>query len=588
MPKNNSNRFQSTRKILSFGGVLVFILLGMITSPSPSCWASDIYYIDPVLGDDATAEPNNIDKPYKRLKNQFRYLLQPGDTLCLRGGLYENDFFQPGVDGTSLQPIQVINYPGEIPILNGPGYYSVILNLHGRRYFIVDGVHFKDTRGDAVIKMGIGAEYNIIRNCHFKNHIWGNMVNIEMAQYNRVENCTFDTVGSPENEGTASHIMIKGGHQNLIQNNYLIRAGHSSILVEHYTGDFEPPYQNIIRDNVIEQHWGTGVSLGLRAHDTLVEGNEIYYCGEGVPEHEKSSIHIRSDNNILRNNVTAFTGANTPKKHYGIEMEAYRFGVQQNCRNNRFYNNVVYKSGNAGIFVTQRTDCTLTNNKVMNNIIYYNKIGGSDPYWSTSSVVFDVYHAFEDCKWEAFANSNYFYNNLLLYADQEGDHPDYSPFIYYNGDEGWTKSVHQTETSFPVAFKDNLDSNPKFVDADGKDFHLESDSPAINAGAFLTFALEDGNQMNGVKVEDSLFFCDGYGIIPGDLIQIGSNPPVRVIQVDTETDTLQVSDPVSFSAGDPVSLVYAGTAPDLGAHEYGTLPQYHLFTTGIEDWEAYR
>ena len=544
------------------------ILWGIIISPA----FSTVYYIDPVNGDDATGEPDNIDKPYKRLKIQFRYTVKPGDTFYLRGGVYNNDFFQPANNGTEENPITVTNYPGEIPIFSGPGAYGVIINLHGRKHYLVEGVYFENTQGDTTIKIGMDAEYNVIRDCHFKTHIWGNMITLEMAQYNLIDNCTFDTVGSPENEGTASHIMIKGGHHNLIQNNHLVRAGHSSILVEQYTGDYEPPYQNVIRNNVIEQHWGTGVSLGLRAHDTLVEGNEIYYCGEGVPEHEKSSVHIRSDNNILRNNVTAFTGATTPKKHYGIEMEAYRFGVQQNCRNNRFYNNIVYKSGNAGIFVTQRTDCSLTNNKVMNNIIYHNKVGGSDPYWSTSSIVFDVYHAYEGYKWESFANNNYFYNNIMLHADAEGDEPHHLPFVYYNGSPSFTKTVAQTGASFPQAFYDNLEENPEFINPDDKIFHLKPESPAIDQGAFLTQTVVEGIDTVNVVVEDALFFCDGYGIIDADLVKIGPNPPVRITSVDYENNTLIVETPVSFSIGFPVSLPYYGDGPDIGAFEYTGSP----------------
>lgn len=533
------------------------------------------YYIDPVNGDDATGEPDNIAKPYKRLKEKFRYTLKPGDVVYLRGGLYSSDYFWAGStsNGTEEHPITIQAYPGEIPVFTGQGYYKVLFTLGGHRYFILDGIHFENTQGDAVVAVTAGGSHNIIRNCHFRTHIWGNMVLLEMASYNRVENCTFDTVGSPGNEGTGSHIYIRGGHHNLVQDNYLTRAGHSSILVEHYTADSVPPYMNIIRNNTIEQHWGTGVSLGLDTNHTLVEGNTILYSGEGVPDHEKTNLHLRSDFNIVRHNVTGLSGSTTPKKHYGIEMEAYAFqGKRQHCRNNRIYHNLVYKSGNAGFFITQRHDTSLTGNKVINNIVYHNRVGGADAYYSTSSVVFDIYHAYPEYKWPGFPNDNFFSNNLFLHANSSGDLPGYTPYFYYNGDGGWTKTLAETETAFPEAFRGNIESNPRFIDEAGLEFHLLPDSPAIDTGAFLTRTLETGTSTVIVRVEDSLFFSDGFGIVEPDRVQIGPNPPIALASVDYDNHILTLQSPVSFSANQPVSLPYYGPAPDLGPFEYEGIP----------------
>jgi chitodextrinase len=533
------------------------------------------YYIDPVNGDDTTGEPDKIDKPYKRLKDKFRYLLKPGDVVYLRGGLYASDYFWAGStsNGAEGNPITIQAYPGEIPVFTGQGYYKVIFTLGGHRNYILDGIHFENTQGDAVVAVTTGADHIIVRNCHFKTHIWGNMLLLEMSSYNRVENCTFDTVGSPEVEGTGSHIYIRGGHHNLIQDNYLTRAGHSSILVEHYTADTVPPYMNVIRNNTIEQHWGTGISLGLDTNHTLVEGNTILYSGEGVPEHEKSNLHLRSELNIVRNNVTALTGSTTPKKHYGIEMEAYSFqGKRQHCRNNRFYNNLVYKSGNAGFFITQRHDTSLTGNKVINNIVYHNRVGGADAYYSTSSVVFDTYHTYAEYKWPVFPNNNFFFNNLFLHADAGGDLPGYTPYFYYNGDGGWTKTLAQTEAAFPETFRGNIELNPRFIDEANLEFHLLPDSPAIDTGAFLTRTLEAGTDTVTVRVEDSLFFSDGFGIVEPDRVQIGPNPPVSLASVDYDNHILTLKTRVSFPADQPVSLPYHGPAPDLGPFEYEGIP----------------
>jgi PKD repeat protein len=56
------------------------------------------------------------------------------------------------------------------------------------------------------------------------------------------------------------------------------------------------------------------------------------------------------------------------------------------------------------------------------------------------------------------------------------------------------------------------------------------------------------------------------------MVQVGSSGPVRITNVNYGTNTLTVATPISFSADDPVSLPYEGSAPDMGAFEYGAAP----------------
>lgn len=51
------------------------------------------------------------------------------------------------------------------------------------------------------------------------------------------------------------------------------------------------------------------------------------------------------------------------------------------------------------------------------------------------------------------------------------------------------------------------------------------------------------------------------------MVQVGSNRPVKITKVDYGTNTLVVSEPVSFRTGEGVARPYAGKAPDIGAYE---------------------
>jgi hypothetical protein len=70
-------------------------------------------------------------------------------------------------------------------------------------------------------------------------------------------------------------------------------------------------------------------------------------------------------------------------------------------------------------------------------------------------------------------------------------------------------------------------------------------------------------------VEDAGYFCDGFDIVEGDLIQLeGQTEISRVVDVLYEDNTLVVDRPLNWTAGQGVGLSYAGSGPDIGAFEY--------------------
>jgi hypothetical protein len=101
------------------------------------------------------------------------------------------------------------------------------------------------------------------------------------------------------------------------------------------------------------------------------------------------------------------------------------------------------------------------------------------------------------------------------------------------------------------------------------DFGVQPGSPAIDAGRALTYAISSGTGSTALRVADSRFFCDGYGVSAGDLVTIGDDAPVRVVSVDYALNTLFLDDSRSWQVGTGVHLEYAGAGPDIGAIESG-------------------
>lgn len=105
------------------------------------------------------------------------------------------------------------------------------------------------------------------------------------------------------------------------------------------------------------------------------------------------------------------------------------------------------------------------------------------------------------------------------------------------------------------------------MDAEKRDFHLKAGSPCIDAGAPLTQTRSAGRGAV-VEVEDALFFSDGCGLVEPDVIRVGGQR-ARVVKVDFAGNRLETDRELSWDAGQPVTLDYAGKAPDMGAFEFG-------------------
>ncbi len=62
-------------------------------------------------------------------------------------------------------------------------------------------------------------------------------------------------------------------------------------------------------------------------------------------------------------------------------------------------------------------------------------------------------------------------------------------------------------------------------------------------------------------------FADGHGLAEPDTIRLGAER-VKIARIDYATNELWLDSNLSCKKGAPVSLEYAGTAPDLGAFEF--------------------
>ena len=176
------------------------------------------------------------------------------------------------------------------------------------------------------------------------------------------------------------------------------------------------------------------------------------------------------------------------------------------------------------------------------------------------------WHGPTHAAWSPQINYNIYYGDLV------------NPYWQYKGVEYFTTfAAYQTGSG--------QDAQGKFQDPmiNTTTGILLTGSPAINAGGNLTTVVSTSgggaatpcnpsSSPTILKVQDARYFTDGYGMVPGDSIRVGTGTgalTAQVIGVNYSTNELTLANAVgAIAVGAPVNYSYVGTAPDIGFCEY--------------------
>jgi parallel beta-helix repeat protein len=312
----------------------------------------------------------------------------------------------------------------------------------------------------------------------------------------------------------------------LIKDNYIHHNGATGIQIEDGS-DYIILDNNILEYNSLSHQYEGGIWID-DATNVVVQNN--------ISRRNKMGILVgKSDRVLIRNNVVH-------NNNEGYEHNINAMGVNVNVsgtptRNTILVHNTLWNNGHT---TSHRGDMSLGSFGVADDLVAKNNIvsESASPYdlWVTATGYESDYN-------------NYHNTRTLLVR-------------HNNRDKSWSQYLSDSTQD-----GNSITTNPLLVDPENGDFSLRPESPAKDGGSDLTITITTGNG-KAIPVEDARYFFDGFGLVEGDLIQVGSNNPVRIIEIDYYSNIITVDTSIIWNAGDEVSYPYSGFTPDIGALEF--------------------
>lgn len=369
-------------------------------------------------------------------------IMQGGDTVYIRGGTYNQRVILEYKTNTSGPYLTFSAYPGETVILNGQDipiqYGGGLFHIWNTDYVRVTGLRLQNSNG-----AGIYAAYS-------------DRIQIESNQ-------TYDTVKSGISTWGVTNALIAhndialacNSHPNFI--NPLYSASEENISIDNST------YVEVKNNHV---HKASNIPDG-------------YSGGEGINV-KNGSAFVKIHHNTVHLDERP-DGKPSNRLAYGVDA----WNSLNSTRDVEFYGNIAYNSS-YGFIVSSEQGSPVENIKLYNNLAYNNRNAGFSIVWwsgTVDAVKRDIqfthntsYHNGIGFSIQSPKNENIIVRNNIFSQNS-------SPIALVA--EAVTQTTIDHNLYYPsVSAYDThpLVGDPRFVNASQADFHLQSTSPAIDAG----------------------------------------------------------------------------------------------------------
>ncbi len=247
----------------------------------------------------------------------------------------------------------------------------------------------------------------------------------------------------------------------------------------------------IVANNIISNNTSYGINClgyGTITNNIITENNIGIIGGGGdtigsntIINNVNSNIFISSGGSpVITNNIIAGS-------KYGIYYYGSSFG--------KIINNII-KENNDGILCTSASSPTITNNTIVGNTLsgILCQQGSSPPI--TNNIIGSSTYGIK----EEFVNAAPPTNHNCFFNNSAGD--------YYDKGDNELKTIEWLNTM--AGYEGNFNLNPRFVDFDGGDYHLQSTSPCIDKGTNTASGLPDKDKDGKTRIVNSIVDMGAY------------------------------------------------------------------------------
>ncbi len=407
------------------------IILNIILFIIPFVITANTYYVA-TYGNDAN--PGTETQPWASIQKAAGTLIA-GDSVFIKSGTYpERVILQHS--GAANNYIVFSNYQNDTVIIDGSGIswggsWNGLFDISDKSYIQVIGLQLNNT------------EYA---------GFW-----IENSEHIIIRDCkTYNTFSSGAGVWNSAHIAIRNNEVELACND-----GEQECITVANSHHCEI-YGNTVHHNGQGTNGGEGIDIKQGSHDVNVYKNVVNHLNNRLGIYADAWDLHTCNINISQNIIHHCSES-------GIAVASEAGGLIENVN---IYNNIIYLNKYGGIELGAWSDIgfpgvkPIANIKIINNTCYKN--GAYDNGWGYGIVIDNP-----DAN-NVIVRNNICSENSAQIAIQQiggGGIVDHNLFYGNNSASGTLYGL------------DSIIANPLFVDANGYNFHLQNNSPAVDTGS---------------------------------------------------------------------------------------------------------
>ena len=450
-----------------------------------ACAASAATYYVATNGVDSHA--GSLAAPWRTIQKAAN-TLAPGDTVLVRGGVY-NEAVKMNVSGIlASYAVTFQNYPGETPVVDGAGltvppadYAAGLFEFTNANYIVLQGFEIRNYHVNSASLVPAGID--IVGMSHDLTFISNRVHNI--ANFNTTDNANAYGIGVHGTRLQAISNLVFLGNE--IYSNTLGQS--ETFSLDGNVSDFN------ISGNLVHDNNNIGIAfIGYEdvAPNTNVDFTRNGVCRSNCVWNITASQSAPEDNEYDADGIYCDGASNVLIElnrvwncDLGVELASEHKGHAANncvCRDNLLWSNYVtgISIGGYDTTVGQTMNCVITHNTLYHNDTTLSGTGDFEMQYAPVSNIFT--HNI------LCASSQ----NILItdeFAQNTNTTLDWNVYFTPGGSNASTwmlkNTTYKTFASWRSSTTNDMDSifaDPLFINAAGTNFHLSTNSPAVNAG----------------------------------------------------------------------------------------------------------